>query len=139
MSAGSAAPPVRHASRLRYCASEAVADPAQAPEQQPPRTVGAAEDIWAIGAIAFELLTQERVFPPDATDDSMMGALREASRLAARGAGVPGARRCEAAVRGVPAVVVGERLRQHEDPGHVRCHREQNHRARGLRCSSTPC
>ena len=67
---------MRHASRLRYCASEAVADPAQAPEQQPPRTVGAAEDIWAIGAIAFELLTQERVFPPDATDDSMMGALR---------------------------------------------------------------
>ena len=76
LSAASAAPAVRNTWRLRYCAPEAVADPAFAQDQQPPRPVRGAADIWAIGVIAFELLTQERVFPPEATDESIMGVLR---------------------------------------------------------------
>lgn len=74
--AGSAAPPVNYANRLRYCAPEAVADAALPLEQQPPVLVDCAADIWAIGVIAFELLTEERIFPPEATAEDMMGELR---------------------------------------------------------------
>ena len=54
---------------------EALADPSLPLEQQPPAAVSRAADIWAMGVIAFELLTQERVFPPEATDEDV-GALR---------------------------------------------------------------
>lgn len=67
---------MKYTSRLRYCAPEVLADPALPLEQQPPRAVSGAVDIWAIGVIAFELLGKERVFPPEATDETIIAALR---------------------------------------------------------------
>jgi serine/threonine protein kinase len=67
---------VKHSGWLRYCAPEAVANPSLQLIQQPPTTVSSAVDIWAIGVIAFELLTNTRVFSPAATDEEIMAALR---------------------------------------------------------------
>ena len=89
-----------HPGRLRYCAPEVVADPSLPLEQQPSTVVTRAADIWAVGVIAFELLTQERVFPPEATVEDVVCALR--------GAGLPwerGAVRC-ARLRGLRGAVL---------------------------------
>jgi serine/threonine protein kinase len=74
--AGSAVPLVKQLGRLRYCAPETVPDPSLPLNQQPPTTVTGAADIWSIGVIAFELLTNERVFSASATDEDIIASLR---------------------------------------------------------------
>jgi serine/threonine protein kinase len=68
-------PRVNSSGRLRYSPPEAVADPSQ-PLHPPQLTaVTSAADIWAIGVIAFELLTHERVFSTAEADEEIFGAL----------------------------------------------------------------
>jgi serine/threonine protein kinase len=64
---------VENSSRLRYCAPEIAIDPSK---PLPPTTVTSAADMWGIGVIAFELLTNERVFPTEASDAEIISALR---------------------------------------------------------------
>jgi serine/threonine protein kinase len=73
--AGSVVPLVKQSGRLRYCAPESVPDPFLPLNQQPPSTVTGAADIWSIGVIAFELLTNERAFSPNATDEEIIASL----------------------------------------------------------------
>jgi serine/threonine protein kinase len=73
--AGWATPRVETSGRLRYSPPEAVADLSLLPHPPQLTTVTSAADIWSIGVIAFELLTHERVFSPDATDEEVIWTL----------------------------------------------------------------
>lgn len=70
--AGTNAPPISHPSRLCYCAPELIANPALQQDGQKPVPVTSAADIWSIGLVAYELLTQERVFSQGATPEQVM-------------------------------------------------------------------
>ena len=57
---------------LHYAAPEVIAAEARGAQRM---RVSAAADMWAIGAIAFELLTGERVFAPASSPDAIRAVL----------------------------------------------------------------
>ena len=73
--AGSKAPPVSHPSRLCYCAPEVVANPALPLRSQSLVPVTTAADIWSIGLVAYEVLTQERAFKQGATSEDILSSI----------------------------------------------------------------
>lgn len=93
-----------YTNRLRYCAPELLADPAQPLVHQPPVAVSGAADIWAVGVIAFELLTNERVFASDTTDAEIVAALR--GNALPWEAGVPGQEERCSKLRGLRRAVL---------------------------------
>ena len=80
--AGELAAPVSKVAQLPYCAPEATATAARSaprphggPQQPPAVAVDAAADMWSIGVIALELLTQQRVFPEGSDETAVRHAL----------------------------------------------------------------
>jgi serine/threonine protein kinase len=61
-------PAVEHIGRMRYAAPEIIAEVGPRQHRQLRPTVSEAADIWAFGMVAYELLTQERIFPQGATE-----------------------------------------------------------------------
>jgi serine/threonine protein kinase len=100
--AGEAVPAVEHMSRLRYSAPEVL----QRPGAAEPGTVrvSCAQDVWAVGVIAFELLTGERAFPETALQEEIQSALLQGELPWE--AGVPGAEERQAKFRGLRRAVL---------------------------------
>jgi serine/threonine protein kinase len=73
--AGAAAPPVATRSHLPYCAPECVSHPDLTPPRHTHCRVDSAADIWSIGVIAYELLTQQRVLPEGTEEKDVREAL----------------------------------------------------------------
>jgi serine/threonine protein kinase len=95
-------PAVEHMSRLRYSAPEVL----QRPGAAEPGTVrvSCAQDVWAVGLIAFELLTGERAFPETASQEEIQSALLQGGLPWE--AGVPGAEERQAKLRGLRRAVL---------------------------------
>lgn len=75
MRAGASAPPISMPWHLSYSAPEVVSDPNLPAHQQNPVTVDPSADMYSVGVIAYELLTQQRVFPDGCSDSDIREAL----------------------------------------------------------------
>lgn len=72
--AGAVAPLPRSAASLAYTAPEVLVSVGS---RNPPAALASAEaDMWAVGMLAFELLTGERVFPEGTPTEAIHAALR---------------------------------------------------------------
>ncbi|NJR41438.1 MAG: hypothetical protein HC767_01030 [Akkermansiaceae bacterium] len=71
--AGAVAPLPDNLSSLAYTAPEVLAS--VGPNQPQAARATAEADMWALGVVAFELLTNERVFPPGTPPEAIRAAL----------------------------------------------------------------
>lgn len=79
-------PAVEHMSRMRYASPEIIAQTGPLQNRQRRPDVSEAADIWAFGMVAYELLTQERVFTQASSESDVRKA---AFRAPSAGGGYP--------------------------------------------------
>lgn len=102
----------KEAAAAHVAAAAAAAPPGAAPlaaatRGTPPVAVATAEaDMWALGVVAFELLSNERAFPPFAAPEAIRAALR-GSTLLPWEQGAPGAEARRQKLRGLRGAVLG--------------------------------